>query len=221
MTADPWLEEIIRRNDTELKMTDKQIKIIEAAAEIFSSKGYAAASTSEIAQKAGVAEGTIFRHYKTKKDLLLSIVGPLMTKLIAPMFLRDFIKQLRPEHEHFEDFLRAVIVNRLEFARENLPVIKIMLQEIPFQPELKAQFIDGVASKVLEHFKTVVQHYQQQGKIIKIPPISAVRLAVSAIIGFILMRVLLAPEHDWNDEQEIELTVDFIMHGLTPRTKES
>lgn len=221
MTADPWLEEIIRRNDTELKMTEKQIKIIEAAAEIFSSKGYAAASTSEIAQKAGVAEGTIFRHYKTKKDLLLSIVIPLMTKLIAPLFLRDFINQLHPDHEHFEDFLRAVIVNRLDFARKNLPVIKIMLQEIPFHPELKAQFIDNVASKVLEHFQAVVRHYQQQGQIIPIPPLSAIRLAASTIIGFILFRVLLAPEHDWNDEQEIELTVDFIMHGLTPRTTES
>lgn len=65
---DPWLKELLRLNDEEEKMTDKQIKIVQAAVEIFSEKGFAGSSTSEIAQKAGVAEGTIFRHYKTKKS---------------------------------------------------------------------------------------------------------------------------------------------------------
>src|SRR4051794_38999386 len=84
-----WVAEMLRVNDSDTKMTDKQIKIIKAAVETFSEKGYAASSTSEIAQKAGVAEGTIFRHYKTKKDLLLSIVAPMMAKLIAPFVLKD------------------------------------------------------------------------------------------------------------------------------------
>lgn len=54
-------------------MTDKQISIISAAIEIFAEKGYSATTTSVIAKKAGVGEGTIFHHYKTKKDLLLAI----------------------------------------------------------------------------------------------------------------------------------------------------
>src|SRR5690554_2141452 len=66
-----WIEQLLKMND-DVKMTEKQSRIIQAAVEIFSEKGYAASSTSEIAQKAGVAEGTIFRHYKTKKDLLMS-----------------------------------------------------------------------------------------------------------------------------------------------------
>jgi AcrR family transcriptional regulator len=89
-----WIAEMLRLNNDEDKMTDKQIKIINAAVETFSEKGFAASSTSEIAQKAGVAEGTIFRHYKTKKDLLLSIVAPALAKLIAPFVLKDFNKVL-------------------------------------------------------------------------------------------------------------------------------
>lgn len=59
-----------RTFEDEEGLTEKQKKIIIAAIESFSEKGYAATSTSEIAKKAGVAEGTIFRHYKTKKIYL-------------------------------------------------------------------------------------------------------------------------------------------------------
>lgn len=82
-SMEQWIHELNNIDDG--KMTQKQFKIIEAAIEVFAEKGYAGSSTSEIAQKAGVAEGTIFRHYKTKKDLLLSIVSPMMSKLIAPL----------------------------------------------------------------------------------------------------------------------------------------
>jgi AcrR family transcriptional regulator len=119
-----WLAELARLSDAEDRPTEKQLKILQAAVEIFAEKGYAATSTSEIAQKAGVAEGTIFRHYKTKKDLLFSIVTPVMVQLVAPFVLRDFQTVLDGSYERYEDFLRAVLQNRLDFAKKYAPVIK-------------------------------------------------------------------------------------------------
>jgi AcrR family transcriptional regulator len=212
-----WVAEMLRINDSEAKMTDKQIKIIKAAVETFSEKGYAASSTSEIAQKAGVAEGTIFRHYKTKKDLLISIVAPMMAKLIAPFVLKDFNKVLHSAYPKYEDFLRAVIKNRMEFARNNLPIIKIMLHELPFQSELQAQFKEHIAKKVFNRLQDVVEHFQSAGQIIALPSYVAVRLSVSVLIGFVFARFFLLPELDWDEDKEIEYSIDFIMHGLAPR----
>ncbi len=48
------------------------MRILEAAVDMFGEKGYASTSTSEIAKRAGVAEGTIFRYYKTKKRFITS-----------------------------------------------------------------------------------------------------------------------------------------------------
>jgi AcrR family transcriptional regulator len=212
-----WVAEMLRLDDTEDKMTDKQIKIIKAAVETFSEKGFAASSTSEIAQKAGVAEGTIFRHYKTKKDLLLSIVTPMMAKLIAPLVLKDFNKVLHSAYPKYEDFLRAVVKNRLEFARKNLPIIKIMLHELPFQSELQAQFKEHIAKKVFNRLKEIVEHFQKDGQLIALPSHVAIRLSVSVLIGFIFARFFLLPEVNWDEDQEIEFSIDFIMHGLAPR----
>jgi AcrR family transcriptional regulator len=211
-----WIAEMLRLNDNEDKMTDKQIKIIQAAVETFSEKGFAASSTSEIAQKAGVAEGTIFRHYKTKKELLLSIVAPMMAKLIAPFVLKDFNKVLHSAYPKYEDFLRAVIRNRMEFARNNLPIIKIMLHELPFQSELQQQFKEHIASKILNRMKEIVDHFQNAGQIIPLPSHVTIRLSISVVLGFLFTRFFLLPELDWDEEQEIENCVDFILHGLAP-----
>ncbi|PLR85552.1 MULTISPECIES: TetR/AcrR family transcriptional regulator [Bacillus] len=198
-------------------LTDKQRKIIAAAIESFSEKGFAATSTSEIAKKAGVAEGTIFRHYKTKKDLLLSIVVPMMAKFIAPFVINDLNKVLNTRYENYEDFLRAMIENRVIFFKNNLPLFKILFQEIPFHPELKKLFKEHLAEKVYERFTELIHYYQAKGQIIDLPPYSVVRLTASTIFGYIIGRYLLFPEEDWEDDLEIERTIQFIMHGLSPR----
>ena len=53
---------------------NRENDILFAAIKIFSEKGYNAATTSEIAKEAAVSEGTIFRYYKSKKDLLEKMI---------------------------------------------------------------------------------------------------------------------------------------------------
>lgn len=200
--------------EVEDELTEKQKKIIIAAIESFSEKGYAATSTSEIAKKAGVAEGTIFRHYRTKKDLLLSIVSPVMAKLIAPFIIKDINKVLNHDYDRFEDFIKAMIINRIEFLKKHLSIVKIMLQEIPFQPELREQFIEHVAKQTFERLINVIEHYQEKGQIIDMPPASAARLAITTVFGTLISRYLLFPNFNWEDEHELDRTVAFIMNGL-------
>jgi TetR/AcrR family transcriptional regulator, fatty acid metabolism regulator protein len=47
--------------------------IIQAAIEVFGKKDFQTASVSEIAQLAGVADGTIYQYFKSKEDLFFSI----------------------------------------------------------------------------------------------------------------------------------------------------
>jgi len=51
----------------------KRETIIQAAIEVFSKKGFQAATISEIAQKAHVADGSIYQYFKNKEDLFFSI----------------------------------------------------------------------------------------------------------------------------------------------------
>ena len=55
-------------------MTEKQEKILNSAIQLFAKEGYNAVSTRSIAHKAGVSEGLIFRHFKSEKGLLESLL---------------------------------------------------------------------------------------------------------------------------------------------------
>ncbi|MED0960494.1 TetR/AcrR family transcriptional regulator [Bacillus paramycoides] len=213
-----WLEELIAATNTD-KRNERQMRILEAAVDMFGEKGYAATSTNEIAKRAGVAEGTIFRYYKTKKDLLLAVVMPTLTKFAAPFFVQAFAKEIfKTNYESYEGLLRVVINNRFEFAKKHFPMIKILIQEVPFQPELKSEIQQLVETELLSHFKKLIVKFQEDGKIIEIPPSSVLRLTLSAVLGLLLTRFLLLPEEKWDDEVEIENTIQFILYGLIPRS---
>ncbi|MDM5154980.1 TetR/AcrR family transcriptional regulator [Bacillus sp. DX1.1] len=212
-----WLEELIAATDTD-KRNERQMRILEAAVDMFGEKGYASTSTSEIAKRAGVAEGTIFRYYKTKKDLLFAVVMPTLTKFAAPFFVQSFAKEIfEGTYESYEDFLRAAIRNRFAFAKTHFPMLKILMQEVPFQPELKNEIQQLLAKEIFSRFEKIVVHFQKQGQIIEVPTPTVLRFTLSSVVGFILTRFLLLPEEKWDDEAEIEYTIQFILYGLTPR----
>jgi AcrR family transcriptional regulator len=54
-------------------------RILAAAEEVFAEQG-AGASTEEVARRAGVAIGTVFRHFPTKDDLLAAIMKELASR---------------------------------------------------------------------------------------------------------------------------------------------
>ncbi|WP_229106442.1 TetR/AcrR family transcriptional regulator [Paenibacillus sp. 1001270B_150601_E10] len=197
------------------KMTDKQQRIVAAALDIFSEKGYAAASTNEIAKKAGVAEGTIFRHYKTKKELLFSILSPMMTKLLAPFLLRELKQIVDTPYDSYAQFVAAILKNRHDFFIKHKQAIRLLIQEIPFHEELKEEFINTVSEQLFERARLVVERYKAVGELIDMPSPIILRFTLTNVIGFLLVRHLFLPNAEWEqDEVELERTVQLIMHGI-------
>jgi AcrR family transcriptional regulator len=71
--SEPPLRADARRN---------RARILAAAVEVFDAYG-TSASTEEVARRAGVAVGTVFRHFPTKDDLLAAIMKDLRSRLAA------------------------------------------------------------------------------------------------------------------------------------------
>ena len=123
---------------TEGAVPEKQRRVLEAALEVFSEQGYGATSTSEIAKRAGVAAGTVFRFYRTKKDLLVGVVAPLFRRFVAPSLVREFGTVLEADYSSLEDFARAVVADRLDFVKKHRRLVRVALQETPLHPELRS-----------------------------------------------------------------------------------
>jgi AcrR family transcriptional regulator len=67
------------------KLRREQIK--KAALEIIVCEGIGKLSTRNLAAKVGISEGAIFRHFKTKQDIILSIIEDVKENMLGAMKL--------------------------------------------------------------------------------------------------------------------------------------
>lgn len=57
-----------------LPAAKRREQLLDVAAQLFSTKGYAGATTAQIAKEAGITEPIIYRHFKSKRDLFVALI---------------------------------------------------------------------------------------------------------------------------------------------------
>lgn len=88
-------------------------KIERAALQLFVDEGIDAATTREIAEVAGVSEGALYRHYKGKDELALSLFMTLHNRL------SDMVIQAATADGSMEDKVRGIVSAYCSLADED------------------------------------------------------------------------------------------------------
>ncbi len=213
MKSTKSLKDLISISNMDADMTEKQINILSSAIELFSEKGYEATSTSEIAKKAQVAEGTIFRYYKTKKELLFAIPNALSKVSLFEIFLEDFNEILNDDHNNFEDFLRKIIMNRKKFVSETAPILKVIIQEVPFHPELRSNILNTVIFPSAKNGVAIIEKFKELGQIVNMPSVIIINLIVTSIFGYLFLHYIALPELP-ESENDLEYLIQYILNGI-------
>lgn len=195
-------------------MPEGQRKIFEAAIDEFAERGYAGSSTLAIAERAGVSEGLIFKYFKSKAALLRHVVFPVLATAIVPLAIRGVKSVTDAEHKSFAEFLEALIRERLDFARRHKKHLRILIQELPLNEELRSRMVKGLQSELLPVIREKITRYQKQGKLRAMPLEQLLSYLVPQIIGFVLSRAVFAFEFAANEEQDIKSLIEVMMHGV-------
>lgn len=129
----------------------KKRSIDQAAMEIFAQQGYAGATIKEIAAKAGVTEGAIYRHYASKEEMALSLFTEEMAD-ISDQLSQALKSPLSPAKK-----LRTIIGNLYQaYQNEPWPLLFVILnfQNLQGQSGLdnKKHIYDFVVDCVRELF---------------------------------------------------------------------
>ena len=89
---------VVEIGRAERNKRDKRERLIRAARDLFRTKGFEATTTSEIAEAADVAKGTLFFHAKSKEALLVMMfqeeVGDAIERAFAEVPDAPFLDQL-------------------------------------------------------------------------------------------------------------------------------
>ncbi len=139
--------------------------ILETAARLFAKHGYARTSTVVLAKEAGVAEGTIFRHFKSKEDLFITLVIRLRQKLLQEVY--QYTELL--DGKNGLERLLAATKTCYAFVRKNSADFALLLRDAPgCYGELDSKSFEHVRdlfSLLEENYKKFIEAGQEDGTI--------------------------------------------------------
>jgi AcrR family transcriptional regulator len=170
-------------------------RILEVARQAFSRSG-ANASLDDIAKKAGVGPGTLYRHFPTREELLVAVYRSEMEKLAAAE--QKFAEELPPI-----EALRAWLLLFVDYiAKKQLiaPALNALLGD-------PKKVFEASYARIWEAIRTLVKRAIENGDIRKdLDPIDLLR----ALIGV----ASVATSPDW--QQSARRLVDILIAGARP-----
>ncbi|MBC2721452.1 TetR/AcrR family transcriptional regulator [Desulfosporosinus sp.] len=185
---------------------ERRQDILEAAINVFTKKGYNGSTTAEIARAAGVAEGTIFRHFATKKELLIAV--------LTPKILNGIIS-LDKEHKDPVEFFRCFLRDRLELIKENEGLVRFMFAEAQYHNEVREALFNGILGQGISIVKPWFDKGVKEGVFKPVPFPSMMRSFMGTVLFYgIFNHVFPGFSPERTIEEAADQILDLFLHGL-------
>jgi len=167
---------------------DRLDRILEAARDAFATRGFAATTMEEIAQRVGISRSAIYSRFETKEALFRALVEgmvghvlpeavPDLTGTSAPDALRRFIH---------------VVMQRL--GTGNIAFLpKLIIGEGQAFPDLVKFYHDHALTRVLGAIEAIIRHGVARGEFVCADPALAARSVAGGMIFSALWRIVFEP----------------------------
>jgi AcrR family transcriptional regulator len=203
------------REDRKARIADlRRQQILDAALTVFSRKGFGESTIPDIAGEAGVAVGTIYNYFESKRDLLISLItGHVLTEPLVRLL----------EHPPEADdrvFINSLIEERLSFLFENTSRFLLVFAEIQRDPEFRRQYLDEVLEPTLHRLETYLESRASSGAFRPLNARVVVRALVGMGIGFAMLKALEDERSPVRRTSVRELAAelgDLVLQGLEAR----
>ena len=167
------------RTPTVTKDNETEARILKAAERLFARRGYGGTTTRDLAQAAGVAEGTLFRHFDSKKAILVQVATNGWVEILT-----DLLTELSEMASY--KAIGQVMRRRMCNLVQNGDKMRVCFMEAQFHPELREQVQSEVISKMTDVAEAFFQTAMDRGVYRPMNPrvVARIFLGMFAIAGF-------------------------------------
>lgn len=205
---------------SELNLPEKEKKILQAAIQVFSQKGFSASTTSEIAKNAGIAEGTIFRYYKTKKDILRSILIQLINLISGKLVMEGIEKIFNDaQDKDLRSLFKELLYDRLRLAEMVTPMLRVVITEAIYHEDVREAIYKNIITRAIGSFTVFHQKMIEQGLIRSdVSSTAVLRSIIGSMATLLGQKILFGDKMDEKSfETEVENAIDILICGLMPK----
>ena len=179
--------------------------ILEAAARIFSEKGFHATSMQDIADAVNLQKASLYHHFSSKQEILVDILDHALDLINSRL---EFVlsQSLSPGEK-----LRQAMVSYFQTIAENQNLAAVLLLELKsLDPELKARQASRM-EKFEGLWRDLIREGKQQGVFNDVDP----SLTGRAILGVMNWTVTWYRRDGPRSAREIaDLFADLLLNGL-------
>lgn len=158
---------------------DTQERILKAAQKLFARKGYGGTTTKDLAQAAGVAEGTLFRHFENKKAILVEVATRGWMEILT-----DLLTELSEMASY--KAVAQVMRKRMLSLNANTDMLRVCFMEAQFHPELRDRIQADVIDKMTDVAEAFFQTAMDRGEYRQMNPkiVAWIFLGMFTVSGF-------------------------------------
>jgi len=189
--------------------TETKQRILDAAQRLFASRGYNGTTTRDLAAKAGVAEGTLFRHFENKKAILVEVATQGWVELLT-----DLLTELSEMGSY--KAVAQVMRRRMLRMHENADMMRVCFMEAQFHPDLRDRIQSEVIAKMSDVAEAFFETAMERGIYRRTNPkvVARVFLGMFAVAGF-SDETIMEPGASLKEVQEMaEGIADIFLNGV-------
>jgi AcrR family transcriptional regulator len=136
-------------------------EILAAALTVFTEQGFAAAKLEEVAKRAGIAKGTLYRYFDTKEDLFRAVVQHASAENL--LTLAEAAQTFQGSLREFIPVLLTQVASLMSERR--LPALaRLVIGESRAFPDLARIWHDTVLAHVLQLLTRLIADAQARGE---------------------------------------------------------
>ncbi len=189
--------------------TETRSRILKAALRLFARRGYDGTTTRDLAEAAGVAEGTLFRYFSNKKAILIEVVSHGWVELLT-----DLLTELSEMGSY--KAVAQVMRRRMLHLHQNADLLRVCFMEAQFHPELRDRIQSEVINKMTDVTEAFFQTAMEQGIYRPMSPktVARVFLGMFTVAGFSQSTITGEDNSPAEMQQMAEEMADIFLNGV-------
>ncbi|MGQ9897605.1 MAG: TetR/AcrR family transcriptional regulator [Acidobacteriota bacterium] len=189
--------------------SSKHDTILRAAITVFARNGYFNSKVSDVAREAGVADGTVYLYFKSKDDLLFSIITEMLDSFIGQV--RMAIAPLSSPLAQLREIARL----HLEMLGRDRDLAVVFEVEIRHSTKFMEEFSTKKLSEYLDLIQQVIEAGQQAGDF---RPNINPRIATKVFFGALdeMVTNWIISRRGKPLAAAVEPVLDILLHGFVP-----
>ncbi|MGD9942557.1 MAG: TetR/AcrR family transcriptional regulator [Burkholderiaceae bacterium] len=199
-----------------LSKEERWEEILVAAEQVFSELGYDSATVADVARRAGVVEGNVYRYVKTKRELLAHVISEWYSRKNAE--LDQELKQISSVRSR----LRFLIAAHLRALRDSPGLMRLIIRELRTSDTEFRAIVGKLNQRYTWHMRRAIELGVESGEFGREIPVRLVRDMIFGGIEHHATRYLMGEgglDVETTADQVLGVVLDGVRASASPAAK--